>query len=77
MKKKTLEKNYPASCKEIRGEAYQQGAREFAEWLCEKSDFETIDFKGMWNIEENGNRIFYLIDEVLAKWQKERKNEQG
>lgn len=51
------------------------GARKFAKWLCAKSDFETIDFKGMWNIEESGNQIFYSIDEVLAEWQEGITNE--
>lgn len=51
-------------------EAYQQGAREFAEWLQEKSIDNTIalnygKFKNM------------DIDELLAEWQKGKENELG
>lgn len=51
-------------------EAYQKGAREFAEWLCRKSRFEEIDWSGIWDRDEDNKQEFFSIDEVLAEWQK-------
>ena len=52
-------------------EAYQQGAKDFTEWLCEKSAFETIESKGMWGRDIRGKQKYYPIDAVFSEWQNE------
>lgn len=54
------------SCNVLR--AYNQGAKEFAEWLCRKYtriEQDNIGFEKFQNI------YWKSIDEVLAEWQKE------
>ena len=45
---------------------YQQGAREFAEWLCQKSDIAYVNYKDF----ATATLDTKTIDELLAEWQK-------
>ena len=59
--------------------AYEQGkvdgAREFAEWLCRKSDYTDIDINGFTTCRCGASPKDTTIEQALAEWQKEVNNE--
>lgn len=52
-------------------EAYQQGARDFAEWLCSKP----LSIDTTRNCFVNTNDFTFDIDSIIAEWQKGAEND--
>ena len=53
------------------------GAREFAEWLCRKSDYTDIDINGFTTCRCGDSPRDTTIEDALAEWQKGAENEQN
>ena len=51
-------------------ESYQQGAKEFAEWLCRKSDYTDIDINGFTTCRCGASPKDTTIEQALVEWQK-------
>lgn len=69
---KELNEIHLCECNQIRAEAYNQGAREFAELLKKKfNEFIDYDDDGEQTFESNPDLVWIAIDEVLAEMQKE------
>ena len=60
---KTQATEYLNALDKAKKEAYQQGAKEFAEWLYRRKCFD-----GWYKFDENGE-VKLTTDEILAEWQ--------
>ena len=59
----------------INGERQRtDGAREFAEWLCGKSDYTDIDINGFITCRCGDSPRDITIEQALSEWQKEVEN---